>query len=92
MRKLEYLRKEYKKLLKKNKGDKEKAEKAIYYIDLPTEFIKKGDYEHPVCLPYSDYYGICGIAVEHCYEYEDDIFTYCEHFAFRKIKSVFAKE
>lgn len=82
MRKADYLRGEFNKLLKKH--GEEGARKKIYGIHLPSWFRKTGDCAEPTCVPVSDDRGVLvGIAAEHPYEYGEDIFTYTENFVLR---------
>ena len=58
-------------------------------MDLPRSFLKKGDVDVDA-VPYYDAEGLCGITVEHLYrpyseEGNDQIFSYYECFAFRKV-------
>lgn len=80
MRKLDYLRKWYKKALKKGTD-------IIYYIDVPDAFYKKGD-EGVWAHPYWDQYGLVGIRLEHDYlvsfEEGDQWFSWDEYFPMRK--------
>ena len=64
MRKLDFLRREYKKALKKGPD-------TIYSIDVPDEFYKKGD-EGVWAQPYEDRKGLLGICLEHDYHEETE--------------------
>lgn len=77
MRKRDFLRNFY------EKAKKEGDDTVIYYIDLPACFKRADDVEMPVCLPVIDEKGcLVGIAVEHPYEYEGDVFTDNEYYYF----------
>ena len=86
MRKADWLRKQYNRIVKRY-GDS-KADHEIYFINLPEEFRLNGDVEPPVCVPYADAKGNCGIAVEHTYLWNGDLFPFYEYFPFRKIYPV----
>ena len=80
MRKLDFLRREYKKALKKGPD-------TIYSIDVPDEFYKKGD-EGVWAQPYEDRKGLLGICLEHDYHEEtedgEQWFSWLEMFPMRK--------
>ena len=72
MRKLDYLRKIMKTIKEFNE---------IYFIKLPDSFKARWDIDIPHCLPYVDENGNTqGIAVEHTFEEDDEVFTWCEYF------------
>ena len=77
MRKADFLRKFYTKAKKINDNS------IIYYIKLPFEFKRKDDWDMPSCLPIVNKGELVGIAVEHPYYYEGDIFTDSEYFYFK---------
>lgn len=87
MRKADYLRKEYNRIVKRYDCIEE-VDHQIHLIDLPMKFWLNGDIEPPFCVPYADAKGNCGIAVEHTYSYEGDVFSYYEYFPFRKVYPV----
>ena len=61
MRKMDYIRKHFNKIMKKGDGH------DIYYIKLPDAFMRKGDYEVG-CEPASGIDGrLIGVAVVHYY-------------------------
>lgn len=81
MRKADYLRKEFVKLLKKYG---EEARNKIYELPIPKNFRKAGDLPGLAAIPLSNEKGeLIGIAVEHPYEYGEDIFAYTEAFRLR---------
>jgi hypothetical protein len=77
MRKLDYLRKYYRKALKVGTD-------AIYGIELPKGFFKKGD-EGVWAHPYSDKGGLLGVVLEHNYMVDDQWYSWEEYFPMRKI-------
>ena len=77
MRKRDYLMKQFNKALKKG------GERAVYYIELPREFLAAGCFQ-ATCLPIIDGVGTpVGVCVEQAYEDGEDIFTYSENYMFR---------
>ena len=76
MRKADFIRR---KLNKITKGNNKLRDRAIFHMELPKDFTRKGDFEPPMAVPFTDINdNLLGVAIRHVFEDDGNLFTWDE--------------